>query len=205
MPVGDIWELAVDQTLYGQAVVNRHFFQQESPDGQADVGDELINAYIANVEAEQLAFQTGDLRIEAYRARRVRPNPTQARLLSSGQTGNSLGTSHSANIAGLASYQSASFLPAGAQAGLNVVLKGHTFLAGIRETSIVGGILVEAVKILIAAYIAKLVDAIQSPGDGIDFRKVLWDTTNDLVQQIAQGVSKPASRKLRSRTKQPAA
>lgn len=197
MAINDIYELAVDQVLYDQSLTNTHFFRQDDADPPGNVAVSLIQAYIDDVQADQLAAQSNDLTLLQYRARRVHPTPSQSVTVPVGQSGTDVGDAEAANVSALCAFYSSpvAFGPT------TKIRQGRIFLAGVNKTSIVGGLIIAVLKALLDAFIAKLVNKITDSGTQTDWKKVIWDSATETITDIAGGQSRSQSRKKRSRTK----
>lgn len=193
MPIGDIYQLSVDQLLFGVALTNTHYFRQESPDAPSDTPSTLIEAYINDLLPLQLAMQSQDCVSSQIRVIRVHPIPSQATLQSITSPGTIVAESHPANICSLGGLYgtAASTAP-----------QGRNFFAGIPMANINRGLLTDAALVLLQSFITRLLSNIQDPTSLTDWQRVLFKTLDDTVFDLVQAIARPASRKLRSRTKQ---
>lgn len=197
MPSNDVYQLSVDQTIFGTSITNTHHFQQTSADAGANVADELMLAYQNQVETQQLLCQTADISLVQYRAIRVHPVPTQSRIITRGVPGTRPGGAHAANIVALGSMYTipVTFAPGGLR-----VRVGKTFLSGMAKADIDAGVWDSVLRALLTAFIQALVNAITSPA-GVTWQRVVFDTITGAASDLVEGEVRQASRKLRSRTR----
>lgn len=196
MPIGDIWQLSVDG-LAGASDnwTQVHHFRQASADPPSSVGDSLMDAYEQDVQPEHLAIIVPPSEITGYRARRVFPNPTQQVTKIVTASGlNSDVNGHSNNVSALVAWY-------GTPVAGTRVKTGGTNIAGIAQSNVIGGLITTVLIALLQAYLTKLVENITDTGTTTDWKKVIWNTVLETASEIVTATERPATRKIRSRTK----
>lgn len=191
MPAGDIWQLSVDQTLFGVSLTNVHHFRQVDADTDPNMGTQLISAYAGAVEPSQVACQNPSLTIVQYRAIRIAPLPTQGVTVAAGIIGLRAGTSLAANVAALVTTKT------------NPIPKtrtGKVFLAGMNEADFIDGVWDSILRGLLEVFANALLAILIAPA-GTSFEKVLWDSAASTAEKVLLREVKQAARKMRSRTK----
>lgn len=202
MPIGDVYQLSVDQRVHDQQIVSVHYFRQESPDPPGvSAGQRLVDAWIAEVQALQLAFMTTASFINGYRTRRVFPIPSQfEQHVFAPQQGLDANASHDASTNVIASFYTNDDTVLNPTGNKQRKKRGRTYLAGVGLPSIIDGVITKALIDLIVLWIEKLLTTISESTDNTDWKKVLYDTTLDSVHDFVQGQSKTSAKTKKSRT-----
>ena len=175
MPAGDVYELAVDQTIAGQAITNVYHFKQVGGDGTGDGRNAVDAMWDAVYKATYLAILTDQVTINQYRTRRIHPTTTQT--ITTATTGDG-------DVAeeGLPTQSCAilrcSAIPLGRKG------TGHVKLAGIPISAVTEGRLDSAIQALIRAF-GEFMEANQTDaGSGFVFRQVVWSIVDSIAREI---------------------
>ncbi len=190
MASGDIYQLNVDQVLYGQALTNVHYFVQQSNDPADPVGQSLIDAWLQELQPLQDNFQSEDLTTENLRAIRIFPLPSQPTNRAVTEQGGITGSAVTSSTAALGTLYAQ---PTTKQK------TNKNFYAGIPQVSVTAGLLEQVIINLIVLFLAKLASQIVDGGTGTNWKRVVWDSIEEVGRDVATEAVRPASRKVRSR------
>ncbi len=191
MPVGDIWQLSVDQTLFGQKLVNTFHYRQGIDEGSEDAAQQLMTAFKDDVIPVWTQAVTDDLNFVQLRAVRVHPGPTQPSVLAVGVPGVKLGTAASANVTAIGALYAEDVTKRGI---------GRNFYSGFPETDIQLGLLETGNHDDLNAILDKLIEILQAVASVIQFVLVIYSAIDTIGRIVTSGQARSPVRKLRSRT-----
>lgn len=190
MPIGDIFELCVDQSIGANSFVNCHHFKQLDNDGPVDMRLEMTNAFNTDVIPDQQLIQGTDVTIDGLRVRRVSPIETQTLTNPLSVAGLRVGETMTANIAAQVAWYSEPASP---------VRVGRTWISGIVEEDVFQGLLIDAARTLLINFIDILAADITGP-NAVNFRKVLYKALDETAEEVLTGQPRSPTKKLASRT-----
>lgn len=191
MAVGDVYQLAVNQSLHGISCANVFHFEQTS-DTSPGVRPEnsLMEAFKEDIVPSWQPLATTDWKINCYTARKVSPGGGPQYLKSESIFGTATGESLAVSTCCLASFYSGQGTPRG---------RGRKFFTGVPITSANAGRLSGPALTTLTTLIDLLIQAIKWSSDNADFIMRIFSTIDGIKRAIVHAQAKPTLTKQSSR------
>lgn len=192
MSVGDIYSLAIDQSLNGVLLTNVFHYEQTGP-GAGNDEQELIDAWQADtLPTWKLAVSTS-LQFTCGRARQVSGTGSfpETFEIFSAQIGALAGEALPANCVAVLGYYSTTYSKSG---------RGRSYISGCRMVDEDENTWVSAEYSLLLTLAQAVVDTITDAGSGATFKHVIWGGSPATSKTTVRHEARAQVRKLRGRT-----
>jgi len=191
MPSGDNYQLTLEATYNGQAVVNVFHFKQSGADGTGDVRESLADVFQAQVWPLIQARLTDEYEKLGYLTKGIKPNETQTLITSSIANGSLVEDGMPPNsVMQMTNYA--------VRSGLKGT--GRTMFTGLPETDVENGIINLADQASWVTYITKMLATMT---DGVllwSFDFGILDLSTNTIRDVERMEVQPRMKTLRSRT-----
>lgn len=191
MAIGDVYNLAVNQTLYGANIANVYAFEQLSDISTAASPEEsLMEAWVENQLPLQKAMSVNGWAMTCLTARKVRPTSGVQHFLYNQDTGDILQEGNPATTCCIASLYSNLVGPRG---------RGRKFISGIGIDANDKGRLDTAALSLFDTFVQGFLQTLNWSLDNADFIIRILSTVDGIIRAVQSARSQVSLTKMSSR------
>jgi len=176
MPLGDIYQLGVNQVIHGVQIANVYHFEQTvdtTPGTRAE--DSLMEAWKEKMIPLQAAMSVTQWQMSCMTARKVRVTPGAQFVLPDTTPGTVIGEGNAASTCCLASLYSSNVGPRG---------RGRKFISGLPISSNDKGRLDLAALTTFTAFLDELITAIKWTADNAQFIIRIISTIDAVIRNV---------------------
>jgi len=191
MAVGDVYQLGVNQSLYGIHIANVYNFEQlvdVTPGTRPE--DSLMQAFLEQVTPHQANMSVVGWNMNCFTARRVRPTGGPQFVLPASDVGVTIGQGNPASTCCLATLYSSTVGRRG---------RGRKFISGIAITSNDKGRLDNLAIIDFTTFMDAVIATIKWTGDNATFIIRILSTLDALIRNVQKYHARVALTKQSSR------
>jgi len=191
MAIGEVYQLNVNQTLYGVNLTNSYTFEQlADTSGGRLPENSLMEAWVEDMVPLQAAMSVDAWQMSCLSCRRVRPTGGVQFIRSVNAGGDIVGQGNASNTCCLGSLYSGTVGGRG---------RSRHWYSGVPVAGNAGGRLDAAADVLFVAFLDRLIQAIKWTVDNADFIIRVISSLDAIIRAIDQVIGRVRLRKLGSR------